>query len=132
MNLADRRKYRKIMNRRAETFPSRLTPVPMDEWPQTGGMQPAELWASRRYIVQVFHEAAGVTRISVNRAHVGQDGHWVDGITWDDLQQIKRDIGRGDAYAIEIYPPDRDVILDANMRHLWIPAEPLDIGWKRQ
>lgn len=43
-----------------------------------------------------------------------------DGITWDDLQWIKRAAGYGDREAVEVYPLDDDVVNVANMRHLWI------------
>jgi hypothetical protein len=30
---------------------------------------------------------------------------------------------------VEIYPRDRDIVNIANMRHLWVMAEPLALGW---
>lgn len=43
-----------------------------------------------------------------------------DGITWDELQTIKRECGYGDKDAIEFYPPDEDVFNTGNVRHLFI------------
>lgn len=52
-----------------------------------------------------------------------------DGLTWDELQAIKRDVGFGDWHGLEIYPPDQQVVNVANIRHIWISPEPLWIGW---
>lgn len=42
-----------------------------------------------------------------------------DGISWDALQQIKNDVLGEDVLAVEIYPPQDDVVNRTNMRHLW-------------
>ena len=42
-----------------------------------------------------------------------------DGIPWDDLQELKNEYLGRDSCAIEFYPPERDVINEVNMRHLW-------------
>jgi hypothetical protein len=42
-----------------------------------------------------------------------------DGIPWDDLQRIKNDVLGADVIAVEIYPPESDVVNTYNMRHLW-------------
>ena len=46
--------------------------------------------------------------------------------------QVKREIGFGDWYALEIFPRDGDIVNVANMRHLWMLATPLSIGWFAQ
>lgn len=106
--------------------PDALRMVPQSEWPQPrpGTLVPAEVWRSKEFILQVFAEPNGVLRLSVARTTLGDDGHWLEGITWDELQRLKRECGRGDLDAVEIYPRDADVINVANMRHLWVlPAE---------
>ena len=80
------------------------------------------VFRSKRYLAQLFatlHE--GVLRLSVNRStmQVGAT-RWDDGLTWDELQQIKRECGYGDCDAVEVYPSDGDIVNDANMRHLFI------------
>ena len=49
------------------------------------------------------------------------------GISWDTLQQIKNEIAGDEAVAIEIYPPESQVVDELNMRHLWVmpPDMPL-------
>ena len=42
-----------------------------------------------------------------------------DGITWDQLQQIKDEYLGPDVAAVEFYPPATNVVNELNMRHLW-------------
>lgn len=89
---------------------------------------PVEVWASRDYLVQVF--AGDVVRLTVNRTTRSPRGdRWADGLSWDELQRIKADVGRGDRWAVEIYPPDEHVVDVANMRHLWLVDEPPAFAW---
>lgn len=89
------------------------------------------MWISRDFLVQVFLEKRAI-RLSVNRTTIQSDGRWSDRITWDELQAIKREVGYGDRFAVEIYPADRDLVNVANMRHLWILRDPLGIGWRSE
>jgi len=91
-------------------------------------LRPYEVWRSRDFLVQLFDEH-GTTRVTVNRTHKPNGIDWADGITWDELQEIKRQIGRADAWAVELYPADDHVVLDANMRHLWLLDEAPTFGW---
>jgi hypothetical protein len=45
--------------------------------------------------------------------------------------QLKRECGRGDRDAVEVYPADRDIVNVANMRRLFFPPEPLAFKWRR-
>jgi hypothetical protein len=42
-----------------------------------------------------------------------------DGIPWDVLQRIKNEMLGEDCTAVEVYPPQREVVNEVNMRHLW-------------
>ena len=88
-------------------------------------------WRSKEFLVQgYFEDVEGVLiRLSVNRSTLGNNGRWLENITWDELQALKRQAGYGDKYAVEIYPQDKEVVNVANMRHLWILENPLKIGW---
>jgi len=70
-------------------------------------------WASDRFLAHAY-EDCGTLRLSVER----KDGH--DGITWDELQQVKNDCGFADQDAIEFYPAQADVINTGNVRHLYV------------
>lgn len=92
------------------------------------GLRPFEVWRSRDFLVQLFDDS-GTTRVTVNRTFMPNGIDWADGISWDDLQEIKSQIGRGDAWAVELYPAEAHVVRDANMRHLWLLEEPPPFGW---
>lgn len=92
-------------------------------------LPPFEVWRSRDFLVQLFDEG-GHVRVTVNRTHMPNGKDWADGITWDELQAIKAEIGRGDRWAVEVYPPDDEVVNDAPMRHLWLLDEPPSFGWR--
>ncbi len=123
-------KIRELLAKENAKWPINLIKVPKEKW---GNIQCnlktlLEVWRSRKYLVQVFTENNNVIRLSINITQM-EKGRWIQGISWDCLQAIKRDIGYKDSYAIEIFPRDKDIVNVANIRHLWILPEPLDIGW---
>lgn len=111
--------------------PKVLRDIPRQEWPACSTNQ-LRVLRSRDFLVQEFPATSpAVVRLSVSRTTL-KDGEWVDGITWEELQRIKRECGYGDADAIEIYPGDLDVVNVANMRHLWIMAAPVECAWRKK
>ena len=48
--------------------------------------------------------------------------------TWPEMQRIKNELVGSDATAIEVYPPERDVIDQADMFHLWVLRGSLPFG----
>lgn len=134
MNRIERRLAVREMRERAKAWPEHLVPVPAEQWPapRPGHRRPVGLWRSRHYLAQLFEEKPvgfiDVMRLTVNRC-TRVAGGWGENIPWQDLMRCKREAGFGGWYGIEIYPRDRDVVNVANMRHLWLLSEPLDIGW---
>ena len=132
------RSYLAQQNRR---YPAHLVNVPQEEWPtmplSRWGNQAARRLAvlrSRDFLVQVTEEQ-GHVRLSVNRTKIKSNGAWEDGITWDELQRIKREAGFGALAAVEVYPADQDLVDVANMRHVWLcdaTLEQIVPMWKRQ
>lgn len=120
---------RGALNDENRRWPPYLTRVPRDAWPHDEGRRIVEVWRSRTFLVQVRAPRNGATWVSVNRTAVGDDGRWRDGITWDDLQGVKLQIGRGDAWAVELFPPESEVQNVNNIRHLWLLAEPPAYGF---
>lgn len=45
--------------------------------------------------------------------------------TWWEAQRIKNEIAGHEATAVEVYPPQHDVVDGADMYHMWIMTEPL-------
>lgn len=65
-------------------------------------------------ILEVYTPKWGFTRhMKVKRS----DGK--SGISWDILQQLKNEYLGPDVMAVEIFPPEHEVVNDLNMRHLW-------------
>jgi hypothetical protein len=132
MSRADRRalERQEASIRRAfvATLPDCLETVPRADWPPHPDLDapmPLEVWRSRRWVVQVYAVPGGGSRISVQRTN------GADGITWDELMAVKREIGRGAEVAVELYPPDHLVVNVANMRHLWTVPEMPVWAWRR-
>ena len=113
------RAQRRQLERDNAKFPTVLSRIPESEWPVGGRGAQIEVWRSRDYLVQVFQDGPGVIRLSVCRTMMRGE-RFADEISWDDLQRLKRECGRGDLSAVEFYPADQDVVNVANMRHLWI------------
>ncbi len=40
--------------------------------------------------------------------------------SWSDMQRIKNEIVGKDRVAVEVYPPESDLVDQANMYHLWV------------
>ena len=130
LSRAGRRALEREQHKFVSQFPKQLEPIPPAFWPKDR-IEPNRIavWRSRDFLVQVFCEANQIMRLSVCRTKL--DGtRWQDGITWDELQQIKKEVGMGDKFAVEIYPADADVVNVANMRHLWILPEAPAFAWR--
>lgn len=132
MNRSDRRAAAKYMTSESAKYPAHLVDVPRCEWPDNPPPKLLRALRSRTYMVQVFNEGhAGVlVRLSVNRTAIEPKGGWLQDIPWEDLQRLKREAGYGDFDAAEVYPRDADVVNVANMRHLWVLAQPLQFAWR--
>jgi c-di-GMP-related signal transduction protein len=89
---------------------------------------------STKFFVQIYDDRT-FTRITVSKIkNLAKCGRpvWEDGITWDDLQEIKNIMGYFDQWCVECYPPTDEVENVANMRHLWVLKEVPEFGWKRK
>lgn len=103
----------------------------LKDWKPDSGKKQWKVFRNKEFFVQLFQEGTGIIRITVNRCKIKSIGRWVDGITWDELQKIKSDLGYGHRDAVEIYPKDKDVVDVANMRHLWVlPEHSLNFIWR--
>lgn len=124
------RNQRRILAKENAKQPSSLQLVPRARWPNLGPPDLIEVWISRGFLVQIYSEPRDFQRMSVCRAHHNSES-WVDKITWDELMQLKRECGRGDKDALEVFPADVDILNVANMRHLFFPPEPVAFKWSR-
>lgn len=112
-------------------FGPQFVQIPREAWPRIEpGKTPDALWRNRDYVVLVYCEKNGITRLSICRTAVTIQGRWADGIDWEALQFIKSQVGFGDLDAVEVFPKDKDVTNVANMRHLWVLPEELAFAWR--
>lgn len=114
---SERRAHAKQIKAR---FADELREIPKSEWPTIAGRPPLRVLASRTFLVMIYAEEHALCRISVCRTTLERAGRWADGISWDELQELKRQVGHGDDFAVEVYPPDADVVNVANIRHLFV------------
>lgn len=113
------------------TLPKQLTRIPQSEIDAIKDVdKPFEVWRSQKYLVQMFRVEGSPLRLSINRADLLPNGNWADGITWDDIQRIKGEVGFADQCAVEIFPPDAHVVNVANIRHIWIVSTP-SFAWRK-
>ena len=93
---------------------------------------PIRAWKSRRFVVQLYEPANGGQRISVRRstanAMIRPKNRDTRPISWDELMAVKRLVGFGDRWAVEVYPPDAGVMDVAPMRHLFLCDRP-EFAW---
>lgn len=108
--------------------------LPEERWPAEtlGADKRVRVWRSRDFLVQAFVTEALQMRLSINRTRLAASGRWDDGISWDEMMAIKRAIGYGESWAVELFPADFDVVNVANMRHLWLMQEPPPFAWRRK
>ena len=110
----------------------KLRRIPKSKWPRNDDITRVSVWLNDKFLVQVFKKR-DVFRLSVNRVTMNDSGRWDENITWDELQVVKHQCGFGDMLAVEVYPADRDIVNDANMRHLWVidaaAAFIVGVGW---
>lgn len=116
-------------------WPTTLEEIPEEQW-RLAPSVPKDLervLRSRDFHAQVYSaQAPAIYRITVGRTVLDSDaGRWRDGITWDELQRIKRECGFGAYHAVEVFPADCDLVNVANLRHLWILHDPPSFAWRR-
>lgn len=130
MTVAVSRTQRRLLEKQNAKQSAYLARVPRADWPYELENL-TEVWRSKRFLVQVLSEAGGMERMSVCRTS-SNGSQWDDQITWEELMQCKREIGRAQRDALEVYPADKDIVNVANMRHLWIPVEPVQFAWRKK
>lgn len=96
---------------------------------------PRRAWKSRFFTIQEFEDDSRI-RLSIQRtranAYIRKQNRDLRPITWDELQEVKREIGYIDAWAVEIFPPDEHLVNIAWMRHLWIvEPEEVPFAWRQ-
>jgi hypothetical protein len=107
-----------------------FTEIPSCNWPNRSNPNLKKVLISKLFMVQEYHEGENI-RLTVNFIKQ-KNGKWKDGISWDQLQQIKSSVGYGNKCAVEVYPEDVNVVNVANMRHLFILPERPKFAWSKR
>ena len=125
MSRPERKKIMKAIRVENSEFPAHLIKIESTQGIIT--------YRSRGFLAQVHDVSEGIKRITVNRSEFSvETGDWLEGITWDMLMKIKREVGYGDCDAVEVYPADKDIVNVANMRHLFVMIDhPLSFAWRK-
>jgi hypothetical protein len=109
-----------------------LKPLPKSEWytPLGNNLNRFACWSGDRVTVQGFAVPGDIIRLSVNRnERIPGSRLFAEGISWDELQTIKRECGYGDRFAVEVYPEDRHILNEFNARHIWLLPNRLSFAW---
>jgi hypothetical protein len=99
-------------------------------WPRVNP-SPIRIMRNSDFLAQIFASVNGGQRISICRCAITRDGDWRADISWEELMAVKSQCGFSDHWAVEVFPPDNEVVNVANMRHLWIIPQPT-FAWTRQ
>lgn len=133
MSIQASRSQRRELARQNAKLPKELQLVTLDRWPEGLAGRPnapSAVWRSRDYLVQLYRcPPPAMARLSVLRTTL-QGDRWQDGISWDDLQRLKAEVGLADVWAVELFPAEADVVNVANIRHLWLLPEAPAYGWR--
>jgi hypothetical protein len=89
-------------------------------WLSYFGESSVGAWESDEFGAAAFRDGES-TRLDIFRKDMK------DGITWDQLRQIKNECGFADFDAVEFFPAEKDVINTGNYRHLYIFPEKLPL-----
>lgn len=126
------RAYMREQNRR---YGPHLVRIPNPDWPLDAfsvGHLPSEVWRSRQYLVVIWQQG-DYERLSVNRTELvaGSVNRFKEDISWEDLQRLKAECGRGECWCVEIYPADHHLVNVQNMRHLFVLKDAPEYAWKQ-
>lgn len=86
-----------------------------------------EVWKNNLYIVQVVSERTAwgqVDRLLVRR----NDAQPIR--SWSDMQRIKNELRGPERVAIEVYPPESELVDSAHIYHLWVLPEGFSLPFR--
>lgn len=130
----DRKQFaqvRKLLQQECRKFPAHMVEVEVtDEEASCIEAPPVRAWRSKGFFAAEYHQGDDI-RITINRTEIDNRGQWLDGITWDDIQRIKSEIGYDHLWAVEVFPPDDELVDVANMRHIFLCQKP-DFAWAKE
>lgn len=110
LNRLQRREAQRYIEQESAKWPAQLKEWPRDQWP-TPKPNILKVWRSRKFLVQEWDAPApAIIRLSILRTGLDQVGGWLQGISWDELQGLKREAGYGDHGRLRTVPLERRVM----------------------
>lgn len=108
-----------------------LDPDKVEATRKISGDVAVAFWQSRDFYATLYVDSGSpYPRLTVHRTETDrQTGTWRDGITWDELQAVKRQCGMAEQWALEVYPADSEIVGMKAVRHLWFVKEAPDFAW---
>jgi len=125
------------LERENKNWSRELKEIPPEDWPEMKWTnKPIKVFRSDRILVQVFQEDQGLIRIAANICEIVMSVNppfwkYKDGLTWNDLQKIKNEVGYANKDAVEIFPNADDEVEIFNIRHLWVCPTPVWFAWRK-
>jgi len=123
LNDSDLRRAAKQIKIENRQFPDGMRKLNDHELPKIViGTKILSVWRSRYFLCQVHAtEWENIIRLSINRGEIDTTNRrWRDGITWDELQAIKSEVGYRSFHAVEVFPAEINLVNVANVRHLFV------------
>ena len=133
LNRKTRRRNQREVQNNANKRSSVLEEIPREDWScHASGTTNCldQVYLSKYFLVQIYREKGIPDRISVCRNEIDKKGMFTDGITWEELQEIKNSVGYSEWDCVEIFPAEKDVVNIANFRHLWALGK-LGFTWRK-
>ena len=135
--MGELKRFARLLKAENKMLPVTMTKMPTekhaDQTARSNGRL-IEVWRSRNYLCQIYSDGGSeqLERLSVCRAEIDTTNRrWRDGLSWDELMRVKREVGYGNFDAVEAYPRDIDIVNVANLRHLFIFREPVPWIWRK-
>jgi hypothetical protein len=96
-----------------------------------------ELKANEHWLPTAFVNTRYCVQVSVVDTAIGQVMHlWITRLdremprSWSDLQHIKNEIAGPERTAVEVFPPNSELVDQAPMAHLWVYPEDFVIPFR--
>lgn len=88
------------------------------------------IWRSSTHLV-TLHQHEHCLVLEIRRTVLTDEFEFEsDPMTWSELMAVKAEIGMGDGWAVEVYPPVKHSLKSMASRCLWIMQEEPDFGWR--
>lgn len=122
LNREQRRALEKAQRAYIATLPEKLTRMDDNDPMMPYSSHPEDrigVWRNKKFSVILWKVPAGEKMTISRNEWDSKTRRYEDGITWDEIQEIKRELGYGERTGVEFFPPDSELINIANVRHIW-------------